>query len=225
MRTFDRRWSMAETEKDISLKGIRLPNSIRQQIRQTRKKLTEGKSPPLIKKKIKPIGLKQIQSNSVTEKLSSSTSASNSASLNPSKKGILAKGVKKNKTFKRVRFSVGADAQNDKETPIMEGVFVEPPRLRLKNKSGKVNKGVKPVKTNTTRKTFKIRIVNVDTKEGDIDTKEGDVELDIHPIQEQDAPVSPILKDRGSIYALKGTPDGLIRSLNTLTEDVEVYKN
>lgn len=207
---------MAESEKDISLKGVRLPNSIRQQIRQTRKKLTEGKSPPLIKKKIKPIGLKQITTEIIQQ------------SPIHSKKGILAKGVKKNKTFKRVRFSVGADAQNDKETPIMEGVFVEPPRLRLKNKSGKTNKGFKTFKNNSTRKTFKIRIVNVDTKEGDIDTKEEDVELDIHPIQEQDfpvSPVSPILKDRGSIYALKGTPDGLIRSLNTLTEDVEVYKN
>jgi hypothetical protein len=205
---------MAESEKDISLKGVRLPNSIRQQIRQTRKKLTEGKSPPLIKKKIKPIGLKQITTEIIQQPPIHS------------KKGILAKGVKKNKTFKRVRFSVGADAQNDKETPIMEGVFVEPPRLRLKNKSGKINKRFKTVKNNSTRKTFKIRIVNVDTKEGDIDTKEEDVELDIHPIQDAlVSPVSPILKDRGSIYALKGTPDGLIRSLNTLTEDVEVYKN
>jgi len=219
---------MAENEKDISLKGVRLPNSIRQQIRQTRKKLSDGKPPPMIKKKIKPIGLKQIQATSSNASLDTDKSSnSSSSSASPVKKGILNKGAKKNKTFKRVRFSVGADAQNDKETPIVEGVFVEPPRLRLKNKTGKSNKGVKPVKSNTTRKTFKIRIVNVDTHEEN-DTEKNHVNLDIHPIE--DSPTtpetsSPILKDRGSIYALKGTPDGLIRNLTTLTEDVEIYKN
>lgn len=211
---------MNDTEKDISLKGVRLPNSIRQQIRQTRKKLTEGKSPPLIKKKIKPIGLKQIGTGTNTN------TETTSKQEHPLKKSILNKGNKKNKTFKRVRFSVGADAQNDKETPIVEGVFMEPPRLRLKNKSGKVNKGVKPVKNNSTRKTFKIRIVNLET---DSNKSEDEINLDIHPIEDSPksptSPVPPILKDRGSIYALKGTPDGLIRSLNTLTENVEVYKN
>lgn len=213
---------MGENEKDISLKGVRLPNSIRQQIRQTRRKLSDGKPPPMIKKKIKPIGLKQIQATSANPSPDTDKSSPSLLSTSPIKKGILNKEAKKNKTFKRVRFSVGADAQNDKETPIMEGVFVEPPRLRLKNKTGKSNKGVKPVKSNTTRKTFKIRIVSMDTNEEN-DTEKNDINLDIHPIE--DSPASPVLKDRGSIYALKGTPDGLIRNLTTLTEDVEVYKN
>ena len=216
---------MTDTEKDISLKGVRLPNSIRQQIRQTRRKLSEGKSPPLIKKKIKPIGLKQIGTGTRTETGTVTPSVSTSISKveHPLKKSILNKGVKKNKTFKRVRFSVGADAQNDKETPIMEGVFIEPPRLRLKNKSGKINKGIKTIKNNSTRKTFKIRIVNVDTNKSDNTDEDYNVKLDIHPIDDSNS--SPVLKDREGIYALKGTPDGLIRSLSTLTEDVEVYKN
>jgi hypothetical protein len=205
---------MTETEKDISLKGIRLPNSIRQQIRQTRKKLSDGKAPPMIKKKIKPIGLKHIQP---------ATTGTHVPSPINHKKGILSKGAKKNKTFKRVRFSVGADSQNDKETPIVEGVFVEPPRLRLKNKTGRANKAGKSVKSNSTRKTFKIRIVDVkESEEEDNENAEEAVNLDIQAIEESP---SPILKDNASIYAIKGTPDGLIRNLLTLTEDVEVYKN
>jgi hypothetical protein len=247
---------MGEIEKDISLKGVRLPNSIRQQLRQTRKKLTENKSPPILKKKIKPIGLKQIQSSSTTD--------TKTPKIN-SKPGILNKGQKKNKTFKRVRFAVGADAQNDKETPINEGVFTEPPRLRLKNKSSRASnnigkKGIKSntnTNTNSTRKTFKIRIINSPSETqhqhpevednidlnienideigngnidnhagiGGIDNDDNNSNNNIDKSNNSSVGESPILKDKGHIYALKGTPDGLIKNLTTLTEDVEIYKN
>jgi hypothetical protein len=226
----------SELEKDISLKGLRIPNSIRQQLRQTRKKLTEGKPSPLLKKKIKPIGLTQIHRQKATQESTINT-----------KPGILSKGQKKNKTFKRVRFAIG-----DKESSITDGVFTEPPRLRLKNKSVKSpnHSGKRPIKLNSIRKTFKIRIINSppdsETESGydpdpviipdsvsvhepvsDSKTKNDIIDLNIENIDDTINSVgeSPILKDRGHIYVLKGTPDDLIRNLTVLTEDVEVYKN
>jgi hypothetical protein len=238
--------------KDISLKGIRIPTSIKQQLRQTRKKVQNMDKPTLMKKRIKPIGLRDKDftpniSNKPNKPNKSSPKGnilSNHKSNNPIK-GILSRNnLKKNKTFRKVRFNMEQEGGG-----VIDGVFKEPPRLKMKNTTLKNRKilniqnqgvevgvgvstgGILKKKESLNRKTFKVRFNDDTSQQLGVPSSTAQIKEENKSKNETEKEniieimSVPQLKDRGGIYTLSGTPDSLISALDELTRDTYIDKN